>query len=167
MKFVATIGDRVEGVEITGRDGRYQVAVGDSALDVDARLTPQGIYSLLIGGISYVVDVTERDGVTLVAVGGESYAVRLEEATRYAIRTRGGAAAGHGAQTVTAPLPGRVTHVAVGVGDAVRAGDPLLVIEAMKMENEFRALAAGTVSEVRVQAGQAVSGGDVLMIITV
>ncbi|MGH7388207.1 MAG: acetyl-CoA carboxylase biotin carboxyl carrier protein subunit [Candidatus Rokuibacteriota bacterium] len=166
MKFVATIGDRVETVEITGREGRYQVALDGRRLDIDARLTPQGIYSLLIGGASYVVDVRERDGTTLVDVGGERYAVRVEEATRYTIRTHGGAAGGHGAQTVRAPLPGRVTHVAVQAGDTVQAGDPLLVIEAMKMENEFRASLAGTVSEVRVQAGQAVNGGDVLMVIT-
>ncbi len=166
MKFIATIGDHVETVEIMGRDGRYRVTVDGRVLDVDARLTARGIYSLLIGSTSYVVDVTERDGTTVVDVGGESYTVRVEEATRYTIRTHGGTTADHGAQTVTAPLPGRVTHVAVRVGDLVRAGDPLLVIEAMKMENEFRASMAGTVSEVRVQAGQAVNSGDVLLMIS-
>src|SRR5438552_1683587 len=111
MKFVATIGDRVETVEVT-------------------------------------------------------YLIRLEEETRYVIRTKGGAAAGAGPQTLTAPLPGRITHVAVRTGDTVVAGDTLLVIEAMKMENELRAGAPGTVAEVRVSPGQAVNAGDVLVVIS-
>ena len=62
-------------------------------------------------------------------------------------------------------MPGQVTHVAVRPGDIVAAGDPLLVIEAMKMQNEFKARAAGTVTDVRVSAGQTVNPGDILLII--
>jgi biotin carboxyl carrier protein len=131
---------------------------------VDARLTPAGIYSLLIGGVSYVADVLDRDGVCVVEVGGERYEITVEEQTRHIIRTRGGAGAGAGSRTLTAPLPGKISRVAVRPGDAVQAGDLLLVIEAMKMENEFRAGAAGTVAEVRVAAGAAVNAGDVLIV---
>ncbi len=165
MKFVATVGDRTETVEITGTAGAYRVMIGDQVWEVDGRLTPQGLCSLLIGGVSYTADVTVEDGVTIVDVGGETYALQVEEHTRYLIRTHGGAGAGRGVRTLTAPLPGRVTHVAVRTGDAVQPGDTLLVIEAMKMENEFRAVAAGTVAEVRVQPGQAVNAGDVLVVL--
>ena len=165
MNFTATLGDAVEKVEVTGRDGRYRLTIGAEAWEVDARLTAQGIYSLLIDGVSYVADVTDQEGACVVDVGDETYVVRVEEETRYIIRTRGGAAAGHGGQTLVAPLPGRITHVAVKSGDPVRKGDPLLVIEAMKMENELRAGAAGTVAEVRVAPGQAVNAGDVLLVI--
>jgi glutaconyl-CoA/methylmalonyl-CoA decarboxylase subunit gamma len=99
-----------------------------------------------------------------VDVGGESYAITVEEQTRHVIRTRGGAAGGGGSLTLKAPLPGKISRVAVKPGDAVKAGDTLLVIEAMKMENEFRAAAAGTVAEVRVQTGEAVNAGDVLIV---
>jgi biotin carboxyl carrier protein len=112
-----------------------------------------------------VADVVERDGVRIVDVGGETYEILVEEQTRWTIRTRGGAAAGAHGQTLTAPLPGKITHVAVRPGDRVAAGDTLVVIEAMKMENEFRATAAGTVAEVRVQPGQAVNPGDVLVVV--
>jgi len=64
-----------------------------------------------------------------------------------------------------APLPGKITHIAVRPGAQVQAGDTLVVIEAMKMENEFKASAAGTVVEVRVQPGQAVNPGDTLVVI--
>jgi biotin carboxyl carrier protein len=165
VKFVATVGGEPRTVEVTGSGGRYEVRIGDDTWTVDARLTPQGIYSLLTGGRSWVADVTEQDGTAVVDVGGETYAVAVEEHTRHVIRTRGGAVGGAGPRRLVAPLPGRVTHVAVAPGDAVAPGTPLLVIEAMKMENEFRATADGTVAEVRVAAGQAVNAGDVLVVI--
>jgi biotin carboxyl carrier protein len=176
MRFVATIGGRPHGVDVTGGNGRYRVIIQTLAADpgtspaphvwdVDARLTAPGIGSLLIDGASYAVAVTADDGTTVVDVRGETYTVQVEEETRYIIRTRGGLGAGGGDQTLTAPLPGRVTHVAVRAGDEVKAGDTLLVIEAMKMENEFKATRAGRVREIRVEPGQPVNAGDVLLVI--
>jgi acetyl/propionyl-CoA carboxylase alpha subunit len=168
MKYVATVGGTTRVVEVRradGREGRYQLTVGDQAWEVDARLTAQGIYSLLIDGVSFVADVLDRDGACVVDVWGETYEVRIEEQTRYLIRTKGGAATAAETQTITAPLPGKITHVAIRPGDRVEAGTPLLVIEAMKMENEFRAAGPGTVREVRVTAGQTVNAGDVLVVI--
>jgi biotin carboxyl carrier protein len=164
VRFALILDDRTEMIDVAGGSGRFRVMIGDQVWDVDARLTPQGICSLLIGGISYVADVTDADGITVVEVGGERYEVRVEEESRHIIRTRAGGGE-HGGQVVKAPMPGRVTHVAVQVGDTVVAGATLLVIEAMKMENEFKAKAAGTVKEVRVEAGQAVNPGDVLLIV--
>jgi biotin carboxyl carrier protein len=165
MKFVATVGNRAVEVDVTRENGRYRVTLDKQVWDVDARLTAQGIASLIIGGVSHVADVDDRTGECVVDVGGETYAVRVEEWTRHIIRTRGGAGGGAGGQTVKAPLPGKITHVAVQVGDAVTAGQSLLVIEAMKMENELKATAAGTVREVRVAPGQAVNAGDILIVV--
>ena len=165
MNFVLTSGTRTYRVVVTKDNGRYAVTIDDQVWDVDARLTAQGIYSLIIDGVSHVADVEDHAGVCVVDVGGETYAVEVEEQTRHIIRTRGGAVGGAGGQTVKAPLPGKITHVAVQAGDAVAAGQSLVVIEAMKMENELKAAAAGTVREVRVTAGQAVNAGDVLVVI--
>jgi len=164
MKYVVTVGDRSEVVEIAGADGRYRIAFGSEVWEVDARATGPGMYSLLVDGVSYAVDVSDRDGVRVVDVGGESHAILVEEQTRHILRTRA-RAAGAGGQTLTAPLPGRVTHVAVQVGDAVEAGATLVVIEAMKMENEVKAGAPGTIAEVRVQPGQTVNAGDVVVVV--
>jgi biotin carboxyl carrier protein len=163
--FIATINGRSETVEITGRDGRYRVTVGDRTVQVDARRPADGLYSLLIDGVSHVADVSSTDGGRLVNLDGSTYAVAVEEHARHIIRTRGGAGASAAGQTIKAPLPGKITHVAVAVGDRVKRGDTVVVIEAMKMENEFKATAAGTVTEVRVRAGQAVNPGDVLVLI--
>ena len=167
MKYTATIAGTPTVVEVTGgSDGHYRLTIGDEVWEVDARLTAQGFCSLLVGGASYAADVVDRDGTCVVDVGGEAYEILVEEQTRWIIRTHGGTAGGGQGQTLTAPLPGKITHVAVRPGDQVRAGDTLVVIEAMKMENEFKASAAGTVTEVRVQPGQAVNPGDVLVVVT-
>jgi pyruvate carboxylase subunit B len=165
VKYVATLDNITHVVEVSGGDGRYRLSIGDEVWDVDARLTAQGIYSLLIGGVSHVADVVDREGACLVNVGGEAYEVLVEEQTRWIIRTRGGAASAGAGQTVRAPMPGKITHVAIRAGDRVQAGDTLVVIEAMKMENELKAAAAGAIAEVRVSAGQAVNPGDVLVVL--
>jgi len=150
MKFVVTIGRNTETVEVSGESGRYRLTIGSEVWEVDGRLTAQGIYSLLVGGVSYVADVQDEAGTCVVDVGVDRYVIRVEEETRYIIRTKGGAGEGNGALTVVAPLPGRIVKVAVRPGDKVEKGATLLVIEAMKMENEFKSGAAGTVAEVRV-----------------
>jgi biotin carboxyl carrier protein len=193
VRFVATVDGRTHTVEVTGEGGWYRLTIGGArgadpggraeapggraeapggrgpaasgVWEVDARLTAQGIYSLLIAGVSYVADVTDREGACVVDVGGESYVIDVEEETRYIIRTRGGAAVTGVGQTLTAPMPGRVTQVAVRRGDHVEPGRTLIIIEAMKMENELKATTTGTVVEVRVEAGQAVNPGDVLVVV--
>jgi len=165
VKFAVTVGDATEMVEVSGEAGHYRLTMGSEVWEVDARLTAQGIYSLLIGGVSYVADVWDEGGACVVDVGTERYVIHVEEQTRYIIRTKGGAGSGPGARTLVAPLPGRIVKVDVKPGDRVEKGATLLVIEAMKMENEFRAGASGTIAEVRVEPGQAVNGGDVLIVI--
>jgi biotin carboxyl carrier protein len=164
VKFAAELGGEAIAIEVTGRGGRYHVTVGEEAIEVDARPAAEGIWSLLIGAVSHVVDVSDRDGVSIVEVDGERYQIRVEEETRYIIRTRGGTAEATG-QVLKAPMPGKVVLVEVEVGQTVAPGDGLVVLEAMKMENEFRATVAGRVREVRVAVGQAVNPGDTLVVI--
>jgi biotin carboxyl carrier protein len=164
VKFEAELGGETIPIEVTGEGGRYRVTLGDTVREVDARQAAEGIWSLLIGGVSYVADVSERDGISVVEVDDESYHIRVEEETRYIIRTRGGRAGAAG-QVLKAPMPGKVVLVEVRVGQSVQPGDGLVVLEAMKMENEFRAAVAGTVKEIRVEPGQAVNPGDTLVVI--
>ena len=164
MKFEAQAGGGIAPIEVTGDAGRYTVVLGGETLTVDARQTGEGIWSILLDGASHVAEVTEQDGAYAVDVGGERYAIRVEEESRYIIRTRG-ASGGERGQVLKAPMPGKVTVVVVSVGQSVAPGDGLIVLEAMKMENEFTAQVAGTVKEIRVAAGQPVNPGDVLLVI--
>ena len=80
-------------------------------------------------------------------------------------RPGAGAGAGGGNGTISAPMQGTIVKVLVSVGDTVEAGQAVLVLEAMKMENHINAEASGTVREVRVQEGDTVGTGDVLVVI--
>ena len=164
MKFEAQLGAETVPVEVSGAEGRFQVSLEGRVWEVDGRRVGEGLWSLVVDGVSSAVDVTDEDGLFAVQVDGETYQIRVEEETRYIIRTRGGAAVTSG-QVLKAPMPGRVVLVEVEVGARVAPGDGLIVLEAMKMENEFKATAAGTVKDIRVQAGQAVNPGDVLVVI--
>ena len=90
MKFEAQHGGDVVPVEVTGAAGRYTIVLEGETLTVDARQTVEGIWSILLDGASHVADVTEQDGGYAVDVEGERYAIRVEEESRYIIRTRGG-----------------------------------------------------------------------------
>ena len=79
--------------------------------------------------------------------------------------TRKAEAGVEGRQVIAAPMPSKVVRLLVGVGDQVGPGDGVIVVEAMKMENELRAMGSGTVQEIRVKEGEAVGGGHVLVII--
>src|SRR5438034_10091545 len=94
-------------VEVTGSGGRYHLVLGLEELDVDARSRGGGGWSLLIGHTTSVADVTEENGSYVVHVEGEAYSIRIEEETRYIIRTRVGTA-GAGGQVRTARMPGGV-----------------------------------------------------------
>jgi acetyl/propionyl-CoA carboxylase alpha subunit len=162
VKFEAQVGGETIPVEVSGANGRYRVEIGSTAWDVDARTTGADGWSLLLGRESWAVGVTDENGLYVVDVDGEVYRIRVEEETRYIIRTRGSAATA-GGQILKAPMPGRVVLVEVSVGQAVQAGDGLVILEAMKMENELRAPVRALVRAVRVRPGQAVERGQVLV----
>jgi len=81
-------------------------------------------------------------------------------------RDRGGSAEAEGRQQVLAPMPGKIVRVLVRAGDTVRAGQGLLVVEAMKMQNEIRAPKSGTIDRVRVIEGQTVNAGEVVVVVS-
>ena len=164
MKFETELDGTLRPVEVHGEAGRYRGFLDGETIQVDARRVGEGLWSLVLGGESIVAEITDEDGVSVVHVDGETYRIRVEEETRYLIRTRGGAAGG-GGQVLKAPMPGRVVLIEVAVGQRVQKGDGLVILEAMKMENEFRAAGEGTVKEIRVEVGQAVNPGDVLIVI--
>jgi biotin carboxyl carrier protein len=145
-------------------DGRVRVQVDGQSVDVDARLPRYGAGSVLLDGASYLVEFGEDGNDRTLAVDGEVFHVQLEPVGRRRPADGAGTQDG-GAQRLVAPMPGKVVAVLVQVGQAVEPGAGLVVLEAMKMENEFRAKAAGVVAEVHVTPGQAVNAGDTLLVI--
>lgn len=138
----------------------YRVVIDGAAHIVEAEESVDGILALVVDGRRYRVAVARQQRERLVAVNGEAYSFHPEA----------GAPTAHSLATaappeITAPMPGKVLQVLVRAGDRVTAGDGLLILEAMKMENRLVAEAAGTVAEVRVADGDMVDGGQVLIVL--
>ena len=148
---------------------KLQILVNGRPVEVDAERLDQvvqvepGVYSVLVEGRSFEVRATaSREGLRLQLDGRRFMAEVSDPRDR---GQRSAAAVGTGRQNIAAPMPGKVVRVLVGEGDAVEIGQGLVVVEAMKMQNEMKALRSGRVAEVRVSDGDTVSAGDVLVVL--
>ena len=123
-------------------------------------------YTITVNGTAYDVEVEEKGGAVAAAPKAAPKAAPAPAAAPKAAPAPAPAAApvAAGATTVSAPMPGKVLEVKCKAGDAVKSGDVLLILEAMKMQNEIMAPADGTVSDVRVSAGSTVNTGDVMVV---
>jgi len=144
--------------EVIARDGSMiRVRIGDREIAVEFTPNADGGAILMIDGRRYPVFSARRKESILVSVGPASFEFKPAEAAARR-RSRGFAAA-----EITAPMPGKVLKVPVHDGDLVEAGQPLVVIEAMKMETTLAAESAAVVKHVRVEEGQTVDHGAVLI----
>jgi len=155
--------DRTVTVEGPQPDGRFRVTIDGEMHDVDGRAIRPGTWSIVIGGKSYLVDLDKRRGGISASVGASEATLQVEDALHRKLAQAAQPRGKSSGETIRAPIAGKVVKVLVAVGDAVAAGAPVIVLEAMKMENELVAESGGTVTAVHKQAGQAVETGDVLV----
>lgn len=163
MEFVVEVGGRMRQIAVTRTGASVAVAVDGKRWDVNpAQIDPRTL-SLLIDHRSYEVTLAPdpATGQVVVRVGSTPIAVTPNGRRRWGRTVDGGS----GPQRITAPMPGKVVRVLVRAGEAVQPRQPLVVVEAMKMENELRAARAGTVTEVYAREGSSVDAGALLAII--
>lgn len=160
MRYYVTLDPSAEPTAIDVDQlptGQTEVRINGRVVDVDVA-TVGHVLSVRVGG--RMVDLTTEGAppdVGVIASGRRAY-VRVEsERMRAASAARGGASTG-GEKVLRSPMPGRVVKVLVEKGQEVKPGQSLVVVEAMKMENEVRAKTAGIVAEVHVRAGETVEG---------
>ena len=167
MKFWVTLQGRDAEVEFEARDGKVFLEVEGRRVEADFVRRPDGeVYSLLVDGRSHEVSVANRGGSLDVTVNGVTLPVEVRSPLEKLLgQTVGERAKGRG-ETITAPMPGAVVAIRVQPGDVVHAGQPVVVLEAMKMQNELAAQSGGVVSEVLVSVGAAVAAGAVLIRLT-
>lgn len=165
MELIARHGEREERVRITRDGDRFTVVVGERVHSVEAVQLPgrEGLWSLIVDGAQHEVAVAEegRDRYRVSSSTG-LHRVAITDPLTHLAREAHGAAAGSGTRTVEAYMPGRVVAVLVKEGEEVRAGQGVVVLEAMKMQNEIAPDHPGQVTKIHVQEGQAVEGGDPL-----
>jgi biotin carboxyl carrier protein len=137
-------------------DGRQIIA--------DAVPISPGTYSILLNGQSFDVTVEKIDGSSLARTAGREFQVEILDPRSWR-RAHGGSIELEGRQQVAAPMPGKIVRVLAAAGEKVEAGQGLLVIEAMKMQNEIRSPKSGTLERI-AQEGKTVTAGEILAIVT-
>ena len=175
MTFEVEVGERIRTVNIQRNGDVLHVSADGQTRVVDARRVGEGMLSLLVGPVAGGAAVRSVD-VSLAAhrtpggfdvhVEGRTIPVQIRVAGEYGRRRKDAAVvSGSGPQRVVAPMPGKIVRVLVKPGEAVKARQGLVVVEAMKMENELRAARDGHVREVAVAEGQSVESGAVLLVV--
>jgi biotin carboxyl carrier protein len=158
--------DRTVVVEGPLPDGRFRVTVDGAAHDVDGKAIRAGTWSLVIDGESYVVELDKRRTGIAASVGASETLLQVEDALHRRLAVAAQPRDKPRGESIRAPIAGKVVKVLVAPGDTVAPGAAIIVLEAMKMENELVSERGGTVSGVHKQAGQAVDTGDLLVELT-
>lgn len=122
----------------------------------DVREAGPGVYSVIVEGRQYEVHVTDA-GIT---VAGETLQYEIEDPRQW--KRSGGAGGGAGRASIVAPMPGKVVRILVALGDEVTAGQGIVVVEAMKMQNEMKSPRDGRVTAIGVRENDSVTAGTVL-----
>ena len=145
--------------------GQYRASIdGQPVVDVEAQMLRPGVLSLHIAGHAYRCVLEESAEGSAIYLGGRRLVYRVDDPRSLkSRRSRHGGA--EGPKPVTAPMPGRVVRLMVQVNETVEAHQGIVVIEAMKMQNELKSPKAGKVAQIRVEPGGTVAAGDVLAIV--
>lgn len=166
MAFIAKLGEQSYTVEIEKIEtSLYRVVVEGNEFLVDGKKTGRTNYSLIVENRSFEIEVDNTEDEYRILVDGRNYHVNLVDERRMRF---GGAQSGielQGRQKISVPMPGKVIAVLVSEGDKVEKGQGLVIVEAMKMENEVRSPISGEVKEIKVKPGEAVEGGAALVVV--
>ena len=165
MRWWVARGARRADVDVRRVGDRFRVVVDGSAYDLEFVPVGPGLHALLAAdGRSFAVaHRNDARNQWRISLGDREFRVHLRDPLEREVAGPGFVA--QGPQEVRAPIPGKVVSVAVAPGDPVAAGAPLVVLEAMKMQNQICAEGAGTVESVAVTPGLAVEGGQLLLVL--
>jgi biotin carboxyl carrier protein len=160
-------GRKAKVKEISRNGNILTVAVDDDLYEIDFLKVGKRKYSVIYKGKSYNIDVIESTDPKhyTVHTSYNSYNIEVLDAEQKYIHSREDAGAGHGGNIIRSPMPGKVVKILVNKGDAVEAGQTVIIVSAMKMESEFKASAKGVVAEIKVKEGDTVDGNQVLIIV--
>ena len=163
MNYDIAIDGKSHRLDLNRVDGRWSCRLDGREVEVDAVLARPDVLSLRIGNQAYEVKCERVAGETHLWVGSARFAAEVRDPR--SLRGRVRAADDHGPKKLTAPMPGKIVRVLVTEGVSIEAGAGVLVVEAMKMQNELKSPKKGTIQKILVSEGAAVNAGDVLAIV--
>ena len=162
MKIEVRIDDRTRIMDVTRDADRWHVTLDGEPVDADAVEIAPNVFSILLNGKSHEVRITPAPAGTLtLQTAHREFTAQVLDPRAWRGR-RHGALEAEGRQQILAPMPGKIVRVLVQVGEKVEAGQGLIVVEAMKMQNEVRSPKNGTVERLLVKEGQPVNAGEIL-----
>ncbi len=163
MRYEVEIHGRQTTVELEQRDGKVQARVGARQYDIEVVYPEEGVYTFRDGDQVYEARVWAPDSSSLrVSISGLLFSTRVIDRKHRSSTVEHGT---EGRQILIAPMPGKVVRVLLGVGDEVTLGQGVVVVEAMKMQNEIKSPKSGRVVEVRVAEGANVNANQVLAVV--
>ena len=166
MKLTAEISGEHCELSVKRRGTRLIAEIDDRRYELEAQEIGAGVYLLIADGRVYECRVGRRARARFdVHIGNNLYTISLSDPKRLRGAQASGAQASEGSAQIVAPMPGKVVRVLVEAGAEVEAGAGLVVVEAMKMQNEMKSPKAGKVTSINVTTGATVNAGDVLAVV--
>ena len=166
MAYEINIESRTAEVEMLSKSGnRALILVDGNKYDIDIAMVEKGVYSIIYNGHSYNVELIEGDTSKKYVVNtfARTFHVTIVDAETKYQRSRQQGMDAEGANDLSSPMPGKVVKIPVAVGDSVAAGQTLIVVEAMKMQSEFKASGDKMVKEILVREGDTVDAHQIMM----
>ena len=163
MTYEISIDGKTHRLELNHNEGRWKCRLDGRDIEVDAVLTRPDVISLRLGNKAYEVKCERVGSDPHLWVGSLRYAAEVRDPR--SLRSRVRALDEQGPRKLIAPMPGKVVRILVSQGAEVQAGAGVLVVEAMKMQNEVKSPKKGTIQKIVVTEGAAVNAGDVLAIV--
>lgn len=166
MSVEIKLGERLALVELLSEnDNMVMIKVDDKVYDIDIIEVEKGVYSVLYKGRSYNVELIETDSPKKYAVNTfyHSYDAEIIDADAKYQQARKLGDSIEADSTIISPMPGKVVKIPVKVGDAVLKGETVIIIAAMKMESEYKAMKDGVVSEIFVEENDTIDGNQALV----
>ena len=163
MTYDIAIDGKNYRLDLNRQEGGWSCRLDGREVEVDAVLARPDVLSLRIGNQAYEVKCERVGGDLHLWVGSVRFAAEVRDPR--SLRGRVRAVDDHGPKKLTAPMPGKIVRVLVRQGDAVETGAGVLVMEAMKMQNEIKSPKKGMIQKILVSEGAAVNAGDVLAIV--
>jgi len=161
MIYEVTIESKTHRVELVRHGSGWSCKLDGHEFPFDVASLQNGLLSVLVEGKSYEVRQEVAGSETSIVVGNERFKATVRDPRSLRSRARSGDS-GQGPKKIIAPMPGKVVRIVAPQGAEVEAGQPVVVIEAMKMQNELKAPKTGRVKKINVSEGAAVEAGQTL-----
>lgn len=166
MIYEVSVAEKTYRVELLRVDAGWKCKLDGREVPLDVSSAQDGVLSLLLEGKSYeikqeIIGSGTAGAETTVVIGHDRFSVAVRDPRSFRSRARAGAAE-QGVQKIKASMPGKVVRLLAAVGTAVEAGQSMIVIEAMKMQNELKSPKSGVIRKISVSEGAAVEAGQTL-----